>query len=85
MPRKDYSNWSKEELLREIKKLEKREKYGIVWEDKPEKVAKLCKENLPVLVEDKKKEIMSDEGMPINILIEGDNYHALSVLTLPRY
>lgn len=78
--KKDYSEWSKTELVREIKKLEKRKKYGIVWEDKPEKVAELCKEKLPVLEEDKKKEIKTDDKKPINILIEGDNYHALSVL-----
>jgi len=80
MAKKDYSNWSKEELLKELKKIEKRKKYGIVWEDKPEQVAELCKEKLPVLVEDKGKEIKTDDTKPVNILIEGDNYHALSVL-----
>jgi len=78
--KKDYSNWSKEELAREIKKLEERKKYGIVWEDKPEKVSELCKEKLPVFEEVKNKEIVTHKGKPINILIEGDNYHALSVL-----
>ena len=48
--RKSYNEWSKEELVREIRKLEKRKKYGIVWEDKPELAAELCKENLPVLI-----------------------------------
>lgn len=33
-----------------------------------------------MLSEVKKKEIITDESLPINILIEGDNYHALSVL-----
>jgi len=80
MPKENYSEWTKQELIREIKKLKKRKKYGIVWEDKPEKVAELCKEKLPVLEEDKSKEIKTDENKPINILIEGDNYHALSVL-----
>lgn len=80
MAKKDYDNWSKTELVREIKKLEKRKKYGIVWEDKPEKVATLCKEKLPILEEDTKKEIKTDDKKPVNILIEGDNYHALSVL-----
>lgn len=80
MPKENYSEWTKPELIREIKKLKKRKKYGIVWEEKPEKVAKLCKEKLPVLEEDKTKEIKTDENKPINILIEGDNYHALSVL-----
>ncbi len=80
MAKKDYSSWSKEELIRELKKVEKRKKYGIVWEDKPEQVALLCKEKLPVLAEDKSKEIVTDKEKPVNILIEGDNYHALSVL-----
>jgi len=80
MAKRDYSSWSKEELIKEIKKLEKRKKYGIVWEEKPEKVAELCKEKLPILEEDESKEIRTNENKPINILIEGDNYHALSVL-----
>lgn len=82
MAKRNYDNWNKEELIREIKKLEKRKKYGIVWEDEkePEYVATLCKEKLPVLEEDSKKEIETDKNGPVHILIEGDNYHALSVL-----
>ena len=80
MPKKDYSNWAKEELIQELNKAQKRKKYGIVWEDKQEEVAKLCKEKLPVLAEETDKEILTDKDKPINILIEGDNYHALSVL-----
>jgi len=80
MAKKDYSNWTKEELIRELEKFKKQKKYGIVWEDKPEQVALLCKEKLPVLTEEKDKEIITDEEKPMNILIEGDNYHALSVL-----
>lgn len=80
MAKENYSEWSKTELIKEIKKLKKRKKYGIFWEDKTEKVAELCKEKLPVLEEDKTKEIKTDENKPVNILIEGDNYHALSVL-----
>jgi len=78
--RKNYQAWSKEELVREIQKLEKRKKYGLVWEDKPEQVAELCKEQLPILIEEKGKGILTDSSEPTNILIEGDNYHALSVL-----
>ena len=69
MAKKDYPNWSKEELVRELKKVEKRKKYGIVWEDKPEQVALLCKEKLPVLVEEKSKEIVTDKEKPNHILI----------------
>ena len=71
---------SKEELIREIKKLRKRKKYGVVWEDKPEEVVDFCKEKLPVLSENKSNEILNDKKELYNILIEGDNYHALSVL-----
>ncbi|MFA5303313.1 MAG: site-specific DNA-methyltransferase [Candidatus Nanoarchaeia archaeon] len=77
---KNYNTWSKEDLIKEIKKVEKRKKYGIVWENKPEQVAELCKEKLPILIEEKSKEIITDKKKPINILIEGDNYHSLSVL-----
>lgn len=82
MAKRNYDNWSKEELVREVEKLEKKLKknYGLVWEDKLEDVATLCKEKLPVFEEDKSKEIITDSNKPINILIEGDNYHALSVL-----
>jgi adenine-specific DNA-methyltransferase len=80
MAKRDYSSWTKEELIKELRKVEKRKKYGIVWEDRPEKVAELCKEKLPVLTEDKTKKIEADDKKPVNILIEGDNYHALSVL-----
>ncbi|MGA2910694.1 MAG: site-specific DNA-methyltransferase [Candidatus Microgenomates bacterium] len=77
---KDYSTWSKPELIRELKKIGERKKYGIVWEDKPEEVVELCKTKLPVLEELKKREIATSKEDPTNILIEGDNYHALSVL-----
>lgn len=82
MAKKDYSNYSKEQLLETIRKLESRKKYGLVWDEEriPEKVVTDCKENLPVLHEIKGKEITTDETQPTHILIEGDNYHALSVL-----
>lgn len=79
---KDYSSLSKEDLIQIIDKLESRKKYGLIWDEErvPEQVAIDCKDNLPVLSEVKKKEIITDESLPTNILIEGDNYHALSVL-----
>jgi adenine-specific DNA-methyltransferase len=80
MDKENFENWTKEDLIKEVKKLRKRKKYGIVWEVKPEKVVELCKEKLPVLTEDKTKEINTDDKKPMNFLIEGDNYHALSVL-----
>jgi len=82
MAKRNYDNWSKEELVREVEKLEKKlkKKYGVVWEDKIEEVATLYKDKLPVLEEDNEKAINTNNVEPVNILIEGDNYHALSVL-----
>ncbi len=80
MQKKDFQNWSKEKLLHEYKELLKRKKFGIVWEDKPEDVAEQCKTSLPVLREEKKKDITSDKDDVTHVMIEGDNYHALSVL-----
>jgi len=82
MNKKDYANWSKEDLVKEIKKLEKRKKYGLIWDEErePEIVVSECKQKLPILEEVKEKEIKSSNSAPINIIIEGDNYHALSVL-----
>ncbi len=69
-----------ENLRSEIKKLKSRKKYGLVWDDKSEQVVELCKEKLPVLEAKTDKIIGTNKNEPINILIEGDNYHALSVL-----
>jgi len=80
MTKKDYQNWSKEKLLHEYKELSKRKKFGIVWEDKTEEVAEQCKTHLPVLKEEKKKVISTDKTGIDHVFIQGDNYHALSVL-----
>jgi len=78
--KKDYSKLSQEELIAEIQKLLEEKKYGLMWENKEEDVVKQCQKELPVLEEVKNKEILTDQSNPINLLIEGDNYHALSVL-----
>jgi adenine-specific DNA-methyltransferase len=82
MAKKDYSKLSKDELLEVIKNLESKKKYGLVWDEEkvPEKVVIDCQHQLPVLKEVKDKEIITDPNQPTHILIEGDNYHALSVL-----
>ena len=33
----EYSDWSKEDFIKEIKKLKKRKKYGIVWDEEKTK------------------------------------------------
>ena len=55
---------SEEKLHAEIerlkKELKKRKKYGLVWEEKPEDVAELCKTKLPVLVDVEEREITNE-------------------------
>lgn len=80
----DYHSYSKEELIKIIQSQEQElesKKYGLVWdkEREPEKVVLDCASHLPILKEVRDKHITTDESED-NILIEGDNYHALSVL-----
>ena len=79
---KDYSKLQKDDLLKVIEKLESRKKYGLIWDEEKtkEQFEKESENALPVLKEVKGKEIKTDTTKPTNILIEGDNYHALSVL-----
>src|SRR3989344_355957 len=80
---KDYSQFSKEELLKIVEKMESRKKYGLIWDEEKvkEQFEKDAENALPVLKEISSKEITDKDGSkPVNILIEGDNYHALSVL-----
>jgi adenine-specific DNA-methyltransferase len=78
----DYSKLSKDDLLKVIAKLESRKKYGLIWDEEriKEQFEKESENALPVIKEVKSKEIKSDPSEPTHILIEGDNYHTLSVL-----
>lgn len=75
-----YQDWTKIELIQEVEKLSKKKKYGLVWQDKSEEVIDQCNEQFPVLKEVKDKHIKTSKDSRTNILIEGDNYHSLSVL-----
>lgn len=79
---KQIDELSKDELIKIVKRYRKI-KYGLIWEDKPEIVADRCVNELPVLVEAPDFEIINNthDNSPVNLLIEGDNYHALYVLT----
>lgn len=77
---KNYNEMTKDELLEVVKELNGGKKYGLVWEDKPEDVVEQCKEMLPVLEEVSDRAIEKNTDGVTNLLIEGDNYHALSVL-----
>ena len=56
-------------------------KYGLVWEEKEEKIKEELKLKIPYLEESKEREInLSEPNSPQHLLIEGDNYEALKLL-----
>ena len=69
-----------EKLKNQQTKAIQREKYGLNWIDVPEEFDEKSKNSIPVLKEIKEKAIKNDDGKPTHILIEGDNYHALTCL-----
>lgn len=76
---KELSNEQKSDILQLISE---QKKYGIVWEDSPEDVEENLRVNVPVLVEDKDRAIISNaDDAPNHILIEGDNIEALTALS----
>lgn len=81
---KNFEKWSREDLVKLVQKQNKEldlKSYGIVWdrEKEPEQVVLDCENNLPILKRIKEKEIKTNESDD-NIIIEGDNYHSLTVL-----
>lgn len=80
MSTKKLEEMTKDELITAVKHLKKNKKYGLVWEEKPEGVVEQCHNEIPVLEEVKNRVIEKDPNGPTNLIIEGDNYHALSVL-----
>lgn len=81
---KCYDDFTKEELIKLLHKQDEElaiKKYGLTWdsEKEPEQVVLDCENNLPILKRIADKEIKTDDS-DYNILIEGDNYHALTVL-----
>lgn len=98
----NYDNWSKEELINELRRI-KETKYGLVWHrDLPEEKIdilinpdartpsemfpnEMAGKPFPILKEVKGKELNNDKGKPTNLLIEGDNYHSLAVLSFTHY
>ena len=78
--KKKLEEHSHEELVELVKKLKRRKKYGLMFEAKSEKVVERCKTELPILVEHIDKAIVDDDSKNTNVIIQGDNYHALSVL-----
>lgn len=56
------------------------DKYGLRWENKPEKFEADSVGKLPTLKHVPSRAITANPNKPTHVLIEGDNYHALQVL-----
>lgn len=70
-------------LKKEIERLKnavKKQRYGLVWMDVPESFEDDVENKLPILKEVPELAIKNEDGKPQHILIEGDNYHALTCL-----
>ena len=75
----ELSNEDKSAL---ISLLREHKKYGLVWEDKSEDAEELLAAKIPVISEITDKAILSDKkDAPNHLIIEGDNLHALTVLS----
>jgi len=67
------------ELENKIKHLEKMKWYGLRWEEKTETFEREAQNALPILEEE--KELLIDNHSELDhLIIEGDNFHALSAL-----
>lgn len=96
MSKRNYNDWTKEDLVKEVEALKKQKTYGLVWEQektkeifdyyinwdgiKTKEIFKDSENKFPVLKDVRGKEIVSNKDGTSNILIEGDNYHSLAVL-----
>lgn len=58
----------------------KNKRFGLTWIDVPEAFEKESENKIPVLEEVPELEIHNQDDKPTHILIEGDNYHALTCL-----
>jgi adenine-specific DNA-methyltransferase len=69
-------------LIERIRALEKRKEYGLVWDEErtKENFEMDAEGSLPILTEVVDRSVCHDPDKPTHIIIEADNYHALSVL-----
>jgi adenine-specific DNA-methyltransferase len=70
-------------LRRELDRLRlqiKKQRYGLVWLDVPEAFEAETENKIPTLTFDSELSIPGTSDKPSHVLIEGDNYHALTCL-----
>lgn len=67
-------------LRKENKELSRKKKFGLVWENKPDAQVERIYEEAPMLREDTSRAVVTDEEAINHVLINGDNFHALTAL-----
>ena len=77
---KNYEDYTKEQLIKELQILKQQKKFGLVWEEKTEEVVEQCKKQAPILESVPEMSVQTNKDDLNHIMIEGDNYHALQVL-----
>jgi len=75
---KEIERLNKENLM--LKHSVKNKNYGLVWMNIEEAFGEEAENRIPVLKEVVDYEVKNDTDKPTHILIEGDNYHALTCL-----
>ena len=77
-----HSDFSDADRAALVQLFDQQRRYGLVWEDKPEAVEETLRQYLPVLEEVPARYLPAAEASaPAHTLIEGDNLHALTVLS----
>jgi len=79
----NYEKWSQEKLVQEIERLKnavKKQDFGLVWMNVPEAFEGDSESQIPIFQQCPELDIKNNSGRKTNVLIEGENYHALTCL-----
>jgi len=80
LSKRDYSSWTKDDLLVELEQSQSKKKFGLVWEDQREDESQALDTSIPVVKELPALKVLANNSGKTNLIIEGDNLHSLSLL-----
>lgn len=85
MAQRNYSQWSKDELVAEVESLRRSKRFGLIWEDQEEDESNSLSERIPILTELRSLAVLEKPEGKTNLIIEGDNLHSLTVLNYTHF
>jgi adenine-specific DNA-methyltransferase len=85
LSKRDYSSWTKDELILEVEHLGDQKKFGLIWEDQFEDQNTNLTKHIPVLKELRNLACLMAPGRECNLIIEGDNLHSLTILNYTHF